>query len=159
MKYTTYLQSEHWRLFRERIFKTRKICQGCEKRNRLTIHHKNYKCLGKESPDDVLVLCWDCHNRFHKKKKWIKKYKNGEDLDFTSSKNRDNLLFKRSSVLRVCTRCAKSHPIFYMRFRNLQLVPAIACPDSKPRVIFLPQENGLDIPIFNSKALQKYGHS
>ncbi|HDZ27932.1 MAG TPA: hypothetical protein ENH65_15655 [Candidatus Aminicenantes bacterium] len=31
--------------------------------NHITVHHKNYKCLGNETINDVEVLCWNCHKQ------------------------------------------------------------------------------------------------
>jgi len=33
---------------------------------RLTFHHLHYRTLGEESPDDLALLCWDCHKQRHR---------------------------------------------------------------------------------------------
>ena len=31
----------------------------------LSVHHKNYNNCGNEQREDIIVLCWDCHNKIH----------------------------------------------------------------------------------------------
>jgi hypothetical protein len=153
MNYKEYLGSKHWIEFRKRILRDRKICQNCGKRDFLNLHHKNYRCLGRETGDDIIVLCGNCHNRFHKKEKWIKKYRSGEDLDFTGKVITKNTIFNIDSpISRICERCSKEHPIFYMRMINEKLVLCIRCDNSRPRTRYLPFEEGLNLPIFDTRA-------
>ncbi len=44
-----------------------KICIRCKSSNDITLHHKTYKHLGRESHDDLEYLCRDCHENTHKK--------------------------------------------------------------------------------------------
>lgn len=146
--YKQYLQSNHWREFRRKIYSLRKTCQNCSAKNKkLNIHHKNYDCLWKEKNSDVIVLCQDCHYRFHKKPKWKKKMKNKENLDFTKSNNTANAIYNCSDEVRDCKRCGESHSIFYKKYKNGDLRLCMACENSKPRVMAIKYEPDLDIPI------------
>ena len=152
MNYKDYLNSNHWIEFRRKIYSTRKICQGCSSsKKKLNIHHRNYKSLGKETEDDIIVLCEECHNRFHNKKKWKSKMKQGESLDFTFPKDLNNKYYNLSNVLEKCLRCNKEHSLFYRRFKNGVLHLGITCPYSKPRTRWLKYIKGLDIPIISEK--------
>jgi len=48
-----------------------KTCAKCRKefssQKQLVIHHRHYRSLGKEHPDDVVVLCRPCHDSLHKR--------------------------------------------------------------------------------------------
>lgn len=66
--YLLYLTSDHWKQFRQQmIFTSGKVCQVCSQRRHIEIHHLNYYCLGKETPQDVIILCRQCHQRVHDK--------------------------------------------------------------------------------------------
>lgn len=69
-EYAEYLQSEHWLAFRKEILTDRSECERCELPRWLAeiaydqdlhLHHKHYRSLGKESGEDVEVLCARCH--------------------------------------------------------------------------------------------------
>jgi len=66
--YNVYLQSDHWKNFREETINERKKCEHCGTDENLIVHHKNYFNLGNEKEEDVLVLCDDCHEKIHIKK-------------------------------------------------------------------------------------------
>lgn len=40
-------------------------CEQCGKTYMLSVHHLNYNNLGKEHPEDLKVLCQECHERAH----------------------------------------------------------------------------------------------
>lgn len=40
-------------------------CSLCKNPNKLQVHHNNYDCLYKETDKDVLILCENCHSKFH----------------------------------------------------------------------------------------------
>ena len=68
--YNVYLQGEHWRTFREKTILDRNgKCEHCGLDENLVVHHITYETLGNEKPEDVLVLCNDCHENIHIKKK------------------------------------------------------------------------------------------
>lgn len=155
MLYKDYLQSNHWKLFRFKVLQIRNKCQNCGNPKSLNLHHKHYRCLGKETDKDIIVLCQPCHNSFHQKKKWKKKYKQGQKLDFTGANIKNKEFYERSDTLRLCVRCAEQHPVFYVRFINDSFSLAMACPNSKPRTIFIKKENDLDLPIYESRTRKK----
>lgn len=61
--YNIYLQSEHWKSFCKSVIC--KSCYCCGKSADLQVHHKTYKNLGKEIPDDVVTVCDKCHVDIH----------------------------------------------------------------------------------------------
>jgi hypothetical protein len=74
-KYQTYLTSLHWKQFRKFIFRTRgSSCEECGVSNMWAkmfygqsnnVHHLSYANLGREHPEDVMVLCRRDHERRH----------------------------------------------------------------------------------------------
>ena len=72
-EYTSYLKSEYWKGYSYAIIKEREfICQDCGKqfynqRNRLQVHHLHYRDVKPWSykPDEIVVLCEECHKRRH----------------------------------------------------------------------------------------------
>jgi hypothetical protein len=40
-------------------------CQVCNSPHNPEVHHRTYKRLGDERPNDLIVLCSDCHAVFH----------------------------------------------------------------------------------------------
>ena len=68
--YHKYLRSWAWKQKRKEILKYYKYqCQKCKTREKLQIHHLNYRSLYREKMKDVLVLCCSCHQFIHKVKK------------------------------------------------------------------------------------------
>jgi hypothetical protein len=65
--YPDYLKSKHWKEFKQRAWKNskHKACNICGKRYNLVLHHRSYANLGKESLNDVVLLCKDCHKDVH----------------------------------------------------------------------------------------------
>jgi len=41
-------------------------CEDCGEKCRLTMHHRHYDTVGKESADDIAGLCWGCHKARHR---------------------------------------------------------------------------------------------
>ena len=66
--YAEYLQSDYWKQFaheaKERVGNR---CQLCNADGELHTHHRTYERLGEELPKDVVVLCANCHAKFHDK--------------------------------------------------------------------------------------------
>lgn len=50
------LQRDHYR------------CTNCGSEAQLVVHHDNYDHVGDEWPEDLRVLCWDCHDREHQRR-------------------------------------------------------------------------------------------
>jgi 5-methylcytosine-specific restriction endonuclease McrA len=57
--------------FKPLLFKKHGGCQACgnERYDELIIHHVSYERYGQEKSNDLRLLCWRCHNRFHEKVK------------------------------------------------------------------------------------------
>ena len=62
-------ESPNWRFKRETRFNIDKgICQSCGKTiyiNSFHCHHKNYNSLFNEDMQDLISLCWSCHQEIH----------------------------------------------------------------------------------------------
>ena len=68
MPYKDYLQTEHWQEFRKKALrKAGYKCQLCNNGGLLNTHHRTYENKGHETYSDVIVLCQDCHGKFHDK--------------------------------------------------------------------------------------------
>ncbi len=69
VEYDRYMKSEAWREKAEEAKqRAGHRCQLCNKANTvLHVHHRTYERLGKELPDDLIVLCAGCHSKFHDK--------------------------------------------------------------------------------------------
>ncbi|WP_187296378.1 HNH endonuclease signature motif containing protein [Tepidibacter mesophilus] len=68
--YKLYLQSEHWKYFRDRVLKNHKACTRCGiKGANLQLHHKSfgYGQKGRENFDSIEVVCKNCHQSKHNK--------------------------------------------------------------------------------------------
>ncbi|HBC93449.1 MAG TPA: hypothetical protein DCZ10_11305 [Pelotomaculum sp.] len=70
VNYYKYTGSEHWKQFRKAALEHYSYtCQMCGATNvKLDVHHKTYDTRGKETLEDVLVLCRPCHSKLHKDK-------------------------------------------------------------------------------------------
>jgi len=74
--YHEYIKSAEWKA-RADAAKTRAghACQVCNERNcQLEAHHRTYARLGRELPDDLTVLCNDCHEIFSKNGRLAKEH-------------------------------------------------------------------------------------
>ena len=72
-RYLAYLQSDDWALQRAAAFaRARMQCQRCGSRYGLEVHHRTYARLGDERPDDLELLCGDCHERHHRRQREAK---------------------------------------------------------------------------------------
>jgi len=66
MDYQSYLKTQHWAKRRAKALKqSRHHCQLCGANYDLHVHHNSYDRLGNERDDDLVVLCRNCHSRFH----------------------------------------------------------------------------------------------
>jgi hypothetical protein len=65
--YSEYLRSDHWQGIRAlALRRAGNKCQMCSSRDFLQVHHNNYLRLWCEWPEDVIVLCDNCHEKHHK---------------------------------------------------------------------------------------------
>lgn len=65
--YKEYLQTEHWLTLSTKIKEDIGKCQLCGSTHRLEVHHNNYDNLWNETSKDLIVLCHNCHSKFHDK--------------------------------------------------------------------------------------------
>lgn len=64
--YKAHMRSPEWRAFRREIVTARGgKCEICQAWGRLDVHHLTYERLGCERPEDVLVVCRECHEALH----------------------------------------------------------------------------------------------
>jgi 5-methylcytosine-specific restriction endonuclease McrA len=73
-QYANYiLKSDEWQKKRNQVIKRDKNrCRNCGTTIDLQVHHKNYDRFGNESLDDLVTLCYTCHEkitRLNKKKR------------------------------------------------------------------------------------------
>lgn len=72
--YLQHLASEKWAAFRDRIIEDRGAkCERCGLRGSVQVHHKTYRRLGNEKPEDVSLYCKPCHAFIHEVKDKTKK--------------------------------------------------------------------------------------
>ena len=65
-EYQDYLKSPEWQGKRQLFYaRAGHRCQLCNAEGELHAHHRTYERVGNEHPDDVTVLCADCHAKFH----------------------------------------------------------------------------------------------
>ena len=66
--YHDYLRSDEWKVKREEAIKRAdRRCQICFSPNDLNVHHRTYDRVGNERNSDLIVLCKECHAKFHDK--------------------------------------------------------------------------------------------
>jgi len=67
MPYREFLQTPEWQATRKAALKRAGYrCQTCAKAGQMHVHHRTYVNRGAERPADLIVLCADCHDLFHK---------------------------------------------------------------------------------------------
>jgi hypothetical protein len=70
MPYDEYLRTPEWKKRRKKQLKSAgHRCQVCNSPKRLNVHHRTYDRRGQELPQDLIVLCRNCHSIFHKTSK------------------------------------------------------------------------------------------
>lgn len=70
VSYKQYMESSAWK--EKRKAKLREAdykCERCGSAKNLTVHHLTYAHLRNEPLDDLIVLCWNCHNQIHRRDK------------------------------------------------------------------------------------------
>jgi 5-methylcytosine-specific restriction endonuclease McrA len=66
MPYGAYLQTSEWAERRRgALRRANDRCETCRTDARLHVHHRTYERRGEERPDDLIVLCEDCHLAVH----------------------------------------------------------------------------------------------
>lgn len=65
-QYAEYLKSpEWWERRTAAVKRAAGRCQLCNGASHLNVHHRTYERVGCERPEDLTVLCRQCHERFH----------------------------------------------------------------------------------------------
>lgn len=72
MKYEDYLKTDYWKFCRQaKLEESDCTCGLCNHQDNtsktLQVHHKTYENRGNERLEDLIVLCEDCHAKFHDK--------------------------------------------------------------------------------------------
>ena len=90
--YKIYINSSSWINKSKQFIKNAKKCQRCGSFYGLGCHHKNYNNIGKETYKDIIVLCWDCHKKFHRnlKGKKVHMFKYFEKMELENLENNGN---------------------------------------------------------------------
>jgi hypothetical protein len=71
--YRAYLRSDAWKERRSRaVERAGGRCAVCNARGPLEVHHRRYDRVGRELPEDLLVLCRDCHDVFHTHRRLVR---------------------------------------------------------------------------------------
>ena len=65
--YGKYMRSLKWQKFKRRLKRDRgTTCERCHATGvAVEVHHKTYERLGCELPEDVEILCRECHRADH----------------------------------------------------------------------------------------------
>lgn len=67
-KYRNYLKSKEWKKLSKKIKnRDKNKCVVCNKTTNLNCHHITYDNIYQEKEQDLVTLCFDCHNQEHKK--------------------------------------------------------------------------------------------
>lgn len=75
-EYDQYLETPHWKAFQKLAFEEQRQrlghnrCEHCPPnapipKEPLHVHHLTYERLGAELLSDVVIICRDCHNKIH----------------------------------------------------------------------------------------------
>jgi hypothetical protein len=68
--YYDYIKSPQWKRKADAAKKAAGYrCQVCNGKKHLDAHHRTYERLGHERPEDITVLCRDCHQLYETNKK------------------------------------------------------------------------------------------
>ena len=67
-EYKKYLLSKEWAEIKIDLYNHRgRKCEKCGATKYLQVHHKHYKNIFKEEPEDLEILCKFCHQKQHNK--------------------------------------------------------------------------------------------
>lgn len=73
LPYRDYLASDHWQRIRAyALDHAKRRCQVCNSGGKVDVHHRSYEHRGEERFSDVIILCRDCHDLFHKMGKLVR---------------------------------------------------------------------------------------
>lgn len=64
-EYKKYIRSTEWKRKKSELLKNHPFCTRCSSKEKLQVHHMNYRNLGNEKDLDLVVLCKKCHKKVH----------------------------------------------------------------------------------------------
>lgn len=70
--YAKYLRSKKWQRIRDLVIaRDNGECQKCGSKQRLQVHHLNYKSVFQEEKDlgALVTLCSRCHRKIHRRRR------------------------------------------------------------------------------------------
>lgn len=68
-RYRVWLATTQWQNQRNRALERDDYrCQNCGSEERLVVHHRTYDHFEDEWPEDLVVLCWSCHDWEHQRR-------------------------------------------------------------------------------------------
>lgn len=77
-KYKEYIKSAAWKDRRKAYYALhKKECVVCKSNHRVGLHHLTYRNLGREKDEELVALCWSCHEGYHNQ--YGVKHDNDED--------------------------------------------------------------------------------
>lgn len=67
MTYKEYISSPEWAKLAQEVKRRRKYECALDPTHAgpVEAHHRSYRQLGHEAPEDIILLCEQCHRRFH----------------------------------------------------------------------------------------------
>jgi hypothetical protein len=67
VNYDSYIRSVQWKRVRgEYLKRVGWKCERCYTRQARYLHHLTYVNLGHEEPNDLMALCYECHESMHR---------------------------------------------------------------------------------------------
>jgi 5-methylcytosine-specific restriction endonuclease McrA len=74
-KYRAYLKSDEWKQLRAHLIaRAHHLCERCHAHARiLQLHHRHYRNIYHEQPEDIEVLCKKCHKIADAERKGMRK--------------------------------------------------------------------------------------
>ncbi len=65
-KWEDHMASTEWQILRQKVFKRcNGMCEGCNERRAVQVHHLTYDRLGHEMLFDLVAVCLACHASIH----------------------------------------------------------------------------------------------
>src|SRR5215207_11742500 len=62
-EYRQYLRTEGWKQRRQvALDRAKGFCEDCGTRTNFEVHHRTYKRIGNERPEDLVAVCGRCHD-------------------------------------------------------------------------------------------------
>lgn len=85
----SYLHSPEWQRLRNQIYQRDQSCRLCGSTDHLNVHHRHYRSLANEHPNDLVLLCYKCHSDLHASLGYPQSYK--DYMSFTDPTNYKDL--------------------------------------------------------------------